>query len=335
VPGCASLPGILASARVERTLLSAAFDVDLAFDFCLTNQVGGAPLLAPFEKWAAGQPTPERVFHFCTATTRSVLSRRNSAIASLHTHALGYDAIIVLSASNKSALLAYQNLAASQVVIDANVLLALENWKTGVEKLITETSAHLEQIAELAFPPSLTYDLEYSVTALVAPQATIEEINLSRWQREASNRIITVVPGPDTTGWFGDTTSQMGDLGRTLWPPAGDPIDCRMPTDIASAFNPPGYYAFVGTDSETVSTFVFLPWFLLLREISEYQELLGVVVTAIATLLSRLRSIAVSHAIAVCQRSFFTHHGAHPPENRSQSHLGPFSGRVFQTQVAA
>jgi hypothetical protein len=127
----------------------------------------------------------------------------------------------------------------------------------------------------------------------------------------------------------------MGDLGRTLWPPAGDPIDCRMPTDIASAFNPPGYYAFVGTDSETVSTFVFLPWFLLLREISEYQELLGVVVTAIATLLSRLRSIAVSHAIAVCQRSFFTHHGAHPPENRSQSHLGPFSGRVFQTQVAA
>ncbi len=71
------------------------------------------------------------------------------------------------------------------------------------------------------------------------------------------------------------SVSQMGELGRTLWPPDGDPIDCRMPTDIASAFNPPGYYAFVGTDSAAVSTFVFLPWFLLLREISEFRNCSG------------------------------------------------------------
>jgi hypothetical protein len=248
---------------------------------------------------------------------------------------LGYDAIIVFSASNKSALLAYQSLAASQVVIDANVLLALENCKAGLEGLITETSVHLEQVAELAFPSSLAYDLEYSGASLAAPPATIEEMNLARWQREASSRIITVVPGPDTTGWFGDSLSQMGEVGHTLWPLAGDLIDCRMPTDLASAFGLPGYCAFVGTDYATVGSFVFLPWFSLLREISEYQELLGLIVTAIATLFSRLQSIVVSHAIAVCQRSFFTHHGAHPPENPSQSHLGPFSGRVFQTQVAA
>ena len=200
-------------------------------------------------------------------------------------------------------MLAYQSLAASQVVIDANVLLALENCKTGLEELITETSVHLEQIAKLAFPSSLGYDLGHSVTSLAVPPAMIEEMNLLRWQREASSRIITVVPGPDTTGWFGDTTSLMGEVGHTLWPLADDLIDCQM--------------------------------FLLLRKISEYQELLGLVVTAIATLFSRLQSTVISHAIAVCQRSFFTHHGTHPPDNRSQRHSGPFSGRVFQPQVAA
>ena len=65
---------------MERTLLSAAFDFDFDFDlhFFLTNQVGGAPLLALFEKWAAARPTLEWSWSYAAGGRIFILSTSHS-----------------------------------------------------------------------------------------------------------------------------------------------------------------------------------------------------------------------------------------------------------------
>jgi hypothetical protein len=113
-----------------------------------------------------------------------------------------------------------------------------------------------------------------------------------------------------------------------------DLIDCRISAELA-AFYRASYSAFANTECVVVSAIiVFLPCFLLLRKIAEYESLRALVIVKITTLWLRLQSAAVSYGIAVCQRSFFSHHGAHPPDDRSQCHSGPFLGRVLQPQVA-
>jgi hypothetical protein len=213
---------------------------------------------------------------------------------------LGYDAIIVLTSSNKSVFLSYNGSVASPVYLyfAGHGLAALENCKTDLEGLIAETSARLA----------------------VSLGTSCNDFD----QRRLIDRDFSLIEFRQR---------------KLLWVTAcgsdGDLIDCRMPSDLASALSPPGCFAPCSTDGVTVSPFVFLSCFFLLGILSEYEELLALVVDAIATLFSRLQTACVSNSIAVCQRSFFTHHGAHPPAHRSQRHLGSFSGRVLQPQVAA
>jgi hypothetical protein len=73
----------------------------------------------------------------------------------------------------------------------------------------------------------------------------------------------------------------------------------------------------------------------LVEAISKSEKLLSLVIAAVATLLSRLRTAVVPSAIAVSQRNFFTHHGAHPPTDQPFGVAGLFSGSEFQLTIAA
>ena len=72
----------------------------------------------------------------------------------------------------------------------------------------------------------------------------------------------------------------------------------------------------------------------LFKVLSRRKALLKLVITEIAVLLSRLRLIELEPAIVTSQRSFFTHHGAHPPRKQPQCVLGLLSEMAFQLQAA-
>ncbi len=264
-------------------------------------------------------------------------SLRNSAIPPLHAGGLHYDEIIVLTFFDNSMAPVRDGSKGSWVYLDANVLVDLENCKTGLEDLIIETYGQVDQIAKaaLSFPRLDTLfitDVDYFSPAV--PKAFIDQMNefgpkeAAASQINVSSHLFTaqswfVASGPLTLGSGGYVASESNY----------DVINCCSPTEFFSSA--PGYLSPFDLYSAVVSPFVFLPCFLLLGEISKYEELRALIVAAIATLFLRLRSIVVSRAIAVCQRSFFIHHGSHPPEGRSEVCLGTFSGRVSQPQVAA
>lgn len=80
---------------------------------------------------------------------------------------------------------------------------------------------------------------------------------------------------------------------------------------------------------------LFLAQVLLCEVLSRYEDLLRLVITAVAVLLSRLKRSAFRFAIATSQRSFFTCHGAHPPRIQPSRAPGLLSGMAFQPHVAA
>jgi hypothetical protein len=241
----------------------------------------------------------------------------------------------VLTLSNKSIFVSYNGLDMSSVYFAGHGLAALENYKTGLDDLIQETYGRIAKLVHFS-PASYSYSSQVLVVdpdfcSVAAPQVVFERMD--RW-RYASSQIISGTPDPDTSGWF-EPAFQTAGRRYTVHASDGDLIDCRMSMELAGAFYPPGCSAFVTTDCTIVSPFVFLPCFLLLGVLFEYEQLRALVVVAITTLFLRLQSACVSNSIAVCQRNFFTHHGSHPPENRPQCYSGPFSGRVFQPQVVA
>ena len=66
-----------------------------------------------------------------------------------------------------------------------------------------------------------------------------------------------------------------------------------------------------------------------------YEDVLRLVISAVAVLLSRLKRAAFRSAIATSQRSFFACHGAHPPRTQPSRAPGLLSGMAFQPNVAA
>jgi hypothetical protein len=58
--------------------------------------------------------------------------------------------------------------------------------------------------------------------------------------------------------------------------------------------------------------------------------LVSLIIAARAFLVSRLPKAFFECGFAVCQRSFFTHHGAHPPDNAALTNSGLFPERVLQ-----
>jgi hypothetical protein len=62
--------------------------------------------------------------------------------------------------------------------------------------------------------------------------------------------------------------------------------------------------------------------------------LLRLVMAAVSVLLSRLRKSASHYAIVVNQKSFFMHHGAHPPRIQPIRALGLSPEKAFQLQIA-
>ena len=71
-----------------------------------------------------------------------------------------------------------------------------------------------------------------------------------------------------------------------------------------------------------------------LEALSRCANLLRIVIAAIAVLLSRLKRFLFQCAIAIAQRDFFTHHGAHPPRLQPLCISGLLRGRVFEFRFA-
>lgn len=80
------------------------------------------------------------------------------------------------------------------------------------------------------------------------------------------------------------------------------------------------------------------PLFCLIHALSEAlsrrESVLRLVTAKIAVLLSRLRLAAFARAIVTSQRSFFAHHGAHPPRVRLQRVMGLLPEKAFEPQIA-
>ena len=108
-------------------------------------------------------------------------------------------------------------------------------------------------------------------------------------------------------------------LGSTWCPVCGSSTNTGLSTYLVSAIVP----------------LVYLAQFLLCEALSRSEDLLRLVISAVAVLFSRLRSAAFRHKIAISQRSFFTHHGAHPPRVQPPRQSGLLPGKVFQPQIAA
>jgi hypothetical protein len=126
-------------------------------------------------------------------------------------------------------------------------------------------------------------------------------------------------------GWSGGLVEQCSPVGCLLvvseW--------CLVCGSVQSCENFAPYSAFVLSVPLVLLTQIHL-----LEAIARCRGLLRLVVAAVAVLLSRLRSPAIRNEIAIRQRSFFTHHGAHPPRLRPLRASGLLSGRVFQLQFA-
>jgi hypothetical protein len=245
------------------------------------------------------------------------------------------------------------------VLIDTGILALLENSKTNLESLISETSEHAEQIAKLAFSWSSGLN-EFSLPNaspiwlqtpeldpfpnnrnFISVQSAVESLG---WQHA---RFLPQQPEPvsiintpamlPASAWMQGSVPTFQTIGSGCWAGAlGDgTIDCRMPTEFTPVLFPGSYFAVADTESTIVSPLVFLPYFyfLLLQKVSAYEDLCSLVVVAMATIILRQRSAHIPHAIAVCQRSFFTHHGAHPPDHQPRVTPGCFWKRCSSSQV--
>lgn len=84
------------------------------------------------------------------------------------------------------------------------------------------------------------------------------------------------------------------------------------------------------------ATVVFVAQLQLWETIAVAEEVLSIVIAAIVVFFHWHRITAVTRCkIAVSQRQFFTHHGAHPPAEHPLGSLGLFIGRGSQPATAA
>jgi hypothetical protein len=105
------------------------------------------------------------------------------------------------------------------------------------------------------------------------------------------------------------------------------------------ACGPPSYWALCpachqsGCTDDVVAglapAFIYLSKIEPLRLLSHPEVLLRLVIAAIVIVNYLLKVKVLRKGIANCQRTFFTHHGAHPPRAESQSLSGLLRGKVF------
>ena len=85
--------------------------------------------------------------------------------------------------------------------------------------------------------------------------------------------------------------------------------------------------------------FAYTPPLILITQVldalSRCASLLRIVMAAVSVLLSRLKRFLFQCAVAIAQRDFFTHHGAHPPRVQPYCISGLLRGRVFGFRFAA
>lgn len=237
--------------------------------------------------------------------------------------------------------------------IDMNALSALGRYRTALENQVALLSQQMSGFSaaddlfygpdfEICLPPVSAGDFRQLFDS---SDAAVQENSTDPTESFCSFWFFSGQPEPEGAGfwrapvqptvrivrghcqhcWFqGGLFSKDVALGCVSLVSTWCPV-CGMPAE-------PGRSAYV------VPTFdaplVLLTQIALLEDLSRFEILLLLVIAAVAVLLSRLRRAIIRNEIAIRQRSFFTHHGAHPPRIQPLQAAGLLSGMAFQLQVA-
>jgi hypothetical protein len=206
--------------------------------------------------------------------------------------------------------------------INMKVLAELQSYKTRLEGDVAEFVIEAGELWE-ALPDGLSFEYDSIEDSKAVPPCSFWPALAGEWSPGGYSKPGTTVIG-DLCGYCGSS---------------GGPVQREMPTGGAVCASAWCTVCGWPADSDASYLFVtiakpFVPLARILEALSVYEGLLHLVIAAVTALLARLKSSALRCEIATCQREFFTHHGAHPPENPTQYCLGSFLGWVFQPQVA-
>lgn len=235
--------------------------------------------------------------------------------------------------------------------VDGNVLAEIEDK---CEQMIASSAKAVLEVTGRIFAEQTVY-FDSNLLALLGDQkatlaAQIAELKgqAARYQLELSNSLqsltdslidVTVPsicePCPPAVSLVPGGCTRCGHTAGLF--------ECCVPAGCAAAVS--FWCPFCGAGNVGVgwgvpAPFVFLAqvgWQLIeaISKISKAEKLLSIVIAAVVILLRWLRTTVAPFTIAVSQRQFFTHHGAHPPTDQPFGSSGLFFGRGFQPAIAA
>jgi hypothetical protein len=209
--------------------------------------------------------------------------------------------------------------------INMNVLNLLQNYKAQLAGDVAELAAQANRLWE-AIPDGVLFEHDAGEISEAVPPCSF-------WPPLAGNW----TPAPDGGSKLGVTVidgccaycGSGNELIRGEIPPGG-------PVSLSDGWLVSDWLA--NSDASCLFVPVSKPFVALARileVLSRFEDLLHSVVAAVRVLLALLRSASYDHAIATSQRSFFTHHGAHPPRVQPQRTSGLFLEKAFRLHVAA
>jgi hypothetical protein len=214
--------------------------------------------------------------------------------------------------------------------INMNVLTVLQTYKAQLKSDVAELTAEASRIWE-ATPDGVWFEYDANEVSEAVPPCSFWPTLEGSWiagnwtaMPECYSKLgVAVLDGCCT--YCGSRNAlvqrEMPTVGA-MYPLAGC-LACGWPASSDTS------YLFVALAKPLVALARIL------EVLSRYEDILRLVITTVAVLLSLLKRSAFRFAIATSQRSFFTYHGAHPPRMLPSRAPGLLSGRAFQLHVAA
>jgi hypothetical protein len=288
---------------------------------------------------------------------------RNSAKSLLHVRTMPYDLTVMLQFFDSSADQTYRAISQSHFApswINAGVLATLGNFKAKLE----ETVVGLSEQASDEFWSGADVTLEYAALRAIDFWQRLSQNGIIGCARtpgdEREALYIDFVLAASSPNHHPECPSRLGlPSPKALYStePAVSIVSgrcrrCWWGGGLVERQRPYGCFALIscecpvcGCPAAGAGLVDLIPTIVdplvsltraLLCEIFRryYEDILRLVISAIAVLLSRLKRSPFRSAIATSQRSFFACHGAHPPRIQRSRAPGLLSGMAFQPNVA-